>query len=466
MNKKKGIKIPHTMAILFCVMICMAVLTYLVPSGMYNRTVNEIGKKVVDPSSFHLVKHTPVTIMQFLSAIPDAFVAAGQVIGLTLFPGGAIMVLRKVGIIDAAIEALARKVEGKGIVVIPILMFIFALIDCFIGTPELCMVYIPIVTPLMFRLGFDSITTMATVVLGSAVGFTAGIANPFTIVIAQKLCDLPLYSGWQFRIVTFAVFYLVGVTYIMRYGRKVLAHPEISSMYELDAQKRQQYQQEAGDRGQLTTRQAIAGVWTVGLFAIMLFGTLKFGWDCPQMSGIFIAIGIGAGLICGMDSRSICVNFAEGCKDCIMGALFITLSRAISIILSEGKVIDTIVYGCAQLLTKFPTQIVILGIFAVVTILNFFISSGSGKAVMLFPILSPLADICGITRQTAILSYQFGDGITNMFWPTNGTQGACLGITGIPWDKWAKFYLPLAVTWSVIGCVFLVVAQLIHFGPF
>lgn len=137
MNKKKGIKIPHTMAILFCVMICMAVLTYLVPSGMYNRTVNEIGKKVVDPSSFHLVKHTPVTIMQFLSAIPDAFVAAGQVIGLTLFPGGAIMVLRKVGIIDAAIEALARKVEGKGIVVIPILMFIFALIDCFIGTPEL-----------------------------------------------------------------------------------------------------------------------------------------------------------------------------------------------------------------------------------------------------------------------------------------------------------------------------------------
>ncbi len=466
MEKKQEIKIPHTMAIMFTVMFIMAVMTYIIPSGVYDRTVNEIGKKVIDPNSFHIVKHTPVTIMQFLSAIPDGFVAAGSVVGICLFPGGSINVLRKIGIIDAAIEALARKVEGKGIIVIPILMFIFALIDCFIGTPELCVVYLPIVMPLMFRLGFDSITAMATVVLGSSVGFTAGIANPFTIVIAQKLCELPLYSGWQFRLLTFFTFYLIGVLYIIRYGRKVLAHPELSPMYETDSLKREQYKEEKRADGTLSTRQTIAGLWTVSLFVIMLYGTLKFGWDCPQMSGIFIAIGVGSGLICGMETRKICVDFADGCKECIMGALFVAMSRGVSILLAEGKIIDTIVYGCSNLLIKFPAQVVIIGIFIVVTILNFFIGSGSGKAVMLFPILSPLADVCKITRQTAILSYQFGDGITNMLWPTGGTQAACLGISGIPWNKWAKFYLPLAITWSLVSCVFLVIAQAIHLGPF
>ena len=329
------------------------------------------------------------------------------------------------------------------------------------------MVYIPIVMPLMLKLGFDTLTTMGTVVLGSAIGFTAGIANPFTIVIGQKLCDLPLYSGWQFRIVTFIVFYLVGVIYMVRYGKKVLADPSRSSMYQEDiAIRKRVLGASSGVQNTMTFRKKIASIFTVALFIFMFVGIMAFGWDVAEMSGLFLVIGVGAGLIAGLDTRTLCVTFSDGCKDVMMGALFISIARGTAIVMEEGQIIDTIVHGCATFLTNMPSQFVVLGIFLIVTVLNFFVSSGSGKAVMLFPILSPLADICGITRQTAILAYQFGDGLTNMFWPTNGVQGACLGIIGIPWNKWAKFYGPLLLIWCLLGCVFLLIAQAIQFGPF
>ena len=465
--EKKRFQIPHTMVLLTVCIIVMAILTYILPAGVYDRVESASGRTVVDPNSFHYVEPTPVGPVQLMKAIPEGFEAAVSVVVLTLFSGGCIMILRKIGIIDAAIEAFANKIEGRGIVAVPILMFVFALIDCFIGTPELCMVYIPIVMPLMLKLGFDTLTTMGTVVLGSAIGFTAGIANPFTIVIGQKLCDLPLYSGWQLRIVTFIVFYLVGVIYMIRYGKKVLADPSRSSMYQEDIAIRERVLgASSGVQNTMTFRKKVASVFTVALFIFMFVGIMAFGWDVAEMSGLFLVIGVGAGLIAGLDTRTLCVTFSDGCKDVMMGALFISIARGTAIVMEEGQIIDTIVHGCATFLTNMPSQFVVLGIFLIVTVLNFFVSSGSGKAVMLFPILSPLADICGITRQTAILAYQFGDGLTNMFWPTNGVQGACLGIIGIPWNKWAKFYGPLLLIWCLLGCVFLLIAQAIQFGPF
>ena len=160
------------------------------------------GNTVVDPNSFHTVESTPVTFMQFLTSIPRGFVEAGWVVAMTIFVGCGFRIVEKIGVIPAGIEHLAKKYEKRGTAVIPLLMFIFALCDAFIGMPELCIVYVPIVLPLMMRLGFDSITACATVLCGSAAGFSAALTNPFTIVIGQNISGLPLYSGWQFRIVT------------------------------------------------------------------------------------------------------------------------------------------------------------------------------------------------------------------------------------------------------------------------
>lgn len=467
MRQKRKIEIPHTMVLLTTCVILVAILTYILPAGVYDRVVNAVGKTVVDPNTYHTIEQTPTTFTQLLTAIPKGMIAAASIVALTLFSGGCIMILRRVGIIDAAIDAFAYKIEGHGVLAIPILMTIFALIDSFIGTPELCMVYIPIVMPLMIRLGFDSLTAMATVVLGSATGFTAGLANPFTIAVGQKLCGLPLYSGWQFRIVSFVSFLVVGAAYIIHHGLKVLRNPQASSMYLEDEAKRARYCNRQDDRElKLSFRKKIASIYVVVLFVLMLVGILMLHWDLEEMTGMFIIIGVGGGVIGGMKTREICVSMADGCRDVMMGALFISIARATAIVMQEGNIVDTIVYYSAKFITSMPSQFVIIGILCIVTLLNFFVSSGSGKAVMLFPILSPLASICGVTQQTAVVAYQFGDGLTNMFWPTNGVQGACLGIAGIPWNKWARFYTPLLITWYVLAIAFLFLAQFIQLGPF
>ncbi len=464
-KKKKGIQMPHTVAILFCCLLFVALLTYIIPAGNYNRVENETGTTVVDPNSFEYTDSSPVTPMGVLTSISNGFKGSASILALTLFSSGSIILLRKIGVIDAAMSALARKMEGKGIWVIPVLMTVFALIDNFIGTPELCMIYIPIVMPLMFRLGFDSITTMATVVLGSAAGFTGAISNPFTVAIGQKVCDLPLYSGWQFRIVVLFVVLLLGIIYVMNYARKVQKDPSYSSMYMADAAKRAEFLGKENNQT-LTGRQKAAGIYAVIVFVSAMVGIIAFHWDMPEMTGMFLLMGIGAGFISGMGTRQICVTFIDGCKETMAGVVFITLARATYVVMTEGNIIDTIVHGMAGMLNKLPSQLTIVGVLLAVTILNFFVSSGSGKAVMLFPLLSPLADLCGITRQTAVLAYQFGDGFTNMFWPTNGVQGACLGITGIPWNKWARFYFPLLCIWYIAAIAFLLIAQAIQFGPF
>ncbi len=432
LRKKRKREMPNTMVILVGCMAVMALLTYLLPAGAYDRVVNEAGSTVIDPSSYHHITRTPVSLMGFLRSIPTAFEDTAQIIAMTFFSSGAIMILRKIGVIDSAMESLAKKFEGRGTMAIPILMFVFALIDSIIGTPELCIVYVPIILPLMFRLGFDSITGVATVILGSAAGFSAALTNPFTIAIGQKLCDLPLYSGWQFRIVTFLVTYLIGAVYVVRYGKSVLKTPECSRMYQEDLSEKARMLRNQGVAGNMTVRQKLAGIYTVVLFVGMILGLIVLKWDMPEMTACFLAIAIGAGVMGRLSAGEICDGIVEGFKDVVVGVILIILARAAYVIMAEGNIVDTIIYYLAQFLVNLPAQMTVIGVLAIVTLLNFVIASGSGKAVMLFPILAPLADICGITRQTAVLSYQFGDGFTNVFWPTSGVLGAVLGIAGFP----------------------------------
>jgi len=469
MKERKKFKVPHAFVILaFCITV-MSIVTYFIPAGMYDRITNADGTMVVDPNSFHIVESTPVTLMQFFTAIPRGYVEAAWVVALTLFVGCGFAVVQKIGVIPAGIEHLAKKYEKKGVMVIPVLMFIFALCDAFIGTPELCVVYVPIVLPLMLRLGFDSVTACAVVLCGSAAGFSAALTNPFTIVIGQNICGLPLYSGWQFRIITFIVTWAIGVAYVIRYAKKVQSKPEISSVYEEDIPKRQRFLAEAMKyEGGLTLglRQKIAGFYSVALLAVMLVGIISFKWDVPEMCAVFLFIGIGAGVIAGMDLDDLCETLIAGCQDMMIGALVIGVARGISVVMNDGQIIDTIVHGLASLLQNVPAALTVIAVLIAVTFLNFLIPSGSGKAVVLFPILSPLSDIIGITRQTAVVAYQFGDGFTNYFWPTSGYFMATLAIGGVAWQKWARFYVPLLCAWLGSSTIFLLIAQFIKLGPF
>lgn len=463
------VKVPHAFVILtFCITV-MSIATYFIPAGSYDKVLNDKGINVVDPSTFHVIESTPVSFMQYFTAIPRGFVEASWVVALTLFVGCGFAVVQKIGIIPAGIEHLAKKYENKGVMIIPLLMFVFALTDAFIGTPELCVVYIPIILPLILRLGFDSITACAVALCGSAAGFSAALTNPFTIVIGQNISGLPLYSGWQFRICTFVVTWAVGVFYVMRYAKKVKNDPIASAVYHEDLEKRQKFiaQAQSYEGGlKLNARQRLAGYFSVAMLGIMLLGIILLKWDVPEMCAIFLFIGIGAGIIAKMNLDDICNQLVVGCQEMMIGALVIGFARGISVVMHDGQIIYTVVHGLASVLGNIPSSMTVIGIFVSVTLLNFLIPSGSGKAVVLFPILSPLADIVGITRQTAVIAYQFGDGFTNVIWPTNGTFMASLMLGGVPWPKWARFYLPLYALWTITSITFLLIAQSIRLGPF
>ncbi|MEZ3435292.1 MAG: AbgT family transporter [Lachnospiraceae bacterium] len=412
MEKKKKFEVPHTMIIMFGCIVFVAILTYILPAGIYERMTNEAGTTIIDPNSYHVIDASPVSFFGLFASIAKGFSETASIIMMTFACSAAVMVLRRIEVIDAAIEFLAKKFENKGVLAIPVLMLIFAMIDSFIGMSELCIIYLPIIMPLIFRLGFDSMTAMAVVSLGTVAGFTAALTNPYTTAISQKMCELPLYSGWEYRLLIFAVLVISGSLYVMRYAKKITANPEASPVYVEDQTTRLKYTSIKSEHA-LGLRQKLSGFFAVGCFVFVIYGIIAFSWDIPEMSGMFLIMGVGAGIISGMKSK-----------------------------------------------------LTIIGMFLLITMLNFFVSSGSGKAVILMPILAPLADLCGITRQTAILAYQFGDGFTNKFWPTNGLTGACLGMAGISYGKWARFYLPVLGIWCVFGGIFLVVAQMINYGPF
>lgn len=457
-------KIPHIFIILISIIFLVAVMSYILPAGEYTRVTGPGGRLIIDPSSFHYVDKNPTTLIQFFEAIPTGFVEAGWVVVLTFCVGGGFVVLKKTGTIHSCIHYLSRRLAKRGIVIIPILMMTFALIDCFIGMCELTMVYVPIILPLILALGFDSITACAIALCGSAAGFTAALANPFTVGIGQKIAGLPLYSGWQFRLAVFILMTSVAIIYVMRYARSIQKDPERSQMYEQDQRTRNDL--EIHDEPKVSVRQTLAGLTALGLFILMVYGVFNWSWDMPQIGAIFISIGIFSGLVAGMKGNQICETFYEGCNDVLLGALIVGIARGVGVVMTNAKIIDTIIYGLASMVQNLHGSITSVGMLIVQTLLNFLIPSGSGQTVVSMPIMAPLADIVGVTRQTAVLALQFGDGFSNILYPVSGYFMATLALGRVPWEKWVKFILPLFFIWTGLAAIVLMIAQTIQWGPF
>ncbi len=459
--------VPHTFIILLALILVIGISTNFITDGTYDRVYDEVtGRNLVDPTSYHEVEKNPMTIVQFFDSAVDGFVDAGYVIALTFAVGGGFFVLEKAGIITGAISMLARKMKDKGIWMIPILMCAFALCDCFVGMCELTMVYVPIILPLMLAMGFDSMTAAATALIGSQVGFTLALANPFTTIIGQKITGLPLMSGWEYRLIMMVCFLAVAITYVCRYAKKVQKNPQASSMYAIDLKTRETMDPSTLQTATLNGRQKAAGVVAIAIFVLMVFGVIKWGWDMPEIGGSFVAIGIIGGIVAGMSGDDICAAFIEGSTNVLEGALIIGVSRGIAVVMANASITDTIVHAMAGVLQNVPSAFSAVGMVVIQTVIEFFVSSGSGQAVATMPIMAPLADLIGLTRQTAVMACQFGDGLTNILYPVSGYFIATIGLAKVPYEKWVKFFMPLLLVEWAMTIVFMVIAQAIHWGPF
>ncbi|MGW7931440.1 Na+/H+ antiporter NhaC family protein [Staphylococcus xylosus] len=460
-KSKKKFKMPHIYVILFVFGVIATIATYIVPSGEFKRIKGPEDREMVDADSFHYITSAPVGIVDFISIIPRGLIEAGEIVFFTLIIGGMFMVLRRTGIIEIAVDNLARRFIYKSIFIIPVLTTVFAIVATLIGTAELSLVYIPVIIPLIIALGYDSITATAIALCGTVVGFTVGVLNPINTGLAQKLSGIPVFSGISLRIILFIVVLAVTIVFIMRYAKKVQKQPTLSSVYEDDSEKRELYQHITEHAPTTATTRQKWGIAVIfAFFIILVYGVTTQGWFMVEMAGLFIFMGVIVGFVSGLSMQTICEAFNDGFKDVLMGAIIVGLARSIAVVLEDGKIMDTIVHGLGSVIDGTTPTIAVIGMYAVQMLINFIISSGSGQALVTMPIMAPLADMLGITRQTAVLAFQLGDGFTHIFYPTSGYFMAALAIGGVSYTKWIRFFFPLFIIWVVISIITLIIAQL------
>ena len=465
-EKKKKFKVPHTYVLLFALIIIMALLTYVIPAGQYQKIEGPEGRMIVDPNSYTSVDSNPAKPFDILKAFPKGLAAAQSIVFFIFIVGGSFNIVNQTGAIEAGIGKVALSLKGKEVLMIPIIVFIFSLGGATIGMAEEAIVFVPIGIALARALGYDAVTGMAIVALGAAAGFTSGFMNPFTVGVAQGIAGIePMFSGMGLRLIIWVCTLILVIGYIYRYANKVKKDMKNSYVYELEMQEKDMAIDLSAIRKMNNKDILVLLIFAVGM-GVLVFGVFKYGWYITEIAAIFLAIGIFSGIAAGMNLDDIAKHFIIGAKDMTTGALVVGLARGLLVVMEGAVIIDTIVYGLAAAISQLPKTISAIGMLLVQSFLNFIIPSGSGLAATTMPIMSPLADVIGVTRQTAVLAYQFGDGITNSLIPTSGVLMANLSIAKIKYEEWFKFVGPLMILWTLLGCIFMVIAVMIGYGPY
>ncbi len=463
--KKKKFKVPHTYVILFSLIIIVAILTYLIPAGQYQKVESADGRMVVDPNSYITVDSNPAKIFDVFKAFPKGLGAAQSIVFFIFIVGGSFNIINNTGAIEAGISKIAIGLKGKELLMIPIIVFVFSIGGITIGMAEEAIVFVPIGIALARALGYDAIVGMAMVALGAAAGFTSACMNPFTVGVAQTIAELPMFSGIGLRIVIWACTLVLITAYIFRYANKVKANPKASYVYELEQTEKHNVIDLTNVKKMGTSDILVLLIFVAGM-ALIVFGVFKYEWYITEIAAVFLAMGILSGVAAKMSFDDIASGFIEGARGIVVGALVVGLARGLLVIMEGSLIIDTVVHGLASIITALPKVLSSIGMLLVQSIINFFIPSGSGQAAVTMPIMTPLADVIGLTRQTAVLGFQFGDGISNSIIPTSGVLMANLSVAKIKYEDWFKFVYPLMLLWTLMAAVFMVIATLINYGPF
>ncbi|MBA5729058.1 putative basic amino acid antiporter YfcC [Aerococcaceae bacterium INB8] len=459
---------PHTYVLLFSFIIIAAILSWIVPAGEFERVM--VGEReIINPDSFAYVTSNPQGIFEVLKSIPRGFARTQDISYFLFVTGGSFLIINKTGMIESALSRIVSSLKGKEALVIPVVVLIMGLAGSTIGLSEETIVFIALGVSLARAIGYDSLIGVGMIGLGAGVGFTSGFMNPFSVGVAQSIAELPLFSGIELRLVLFVVLWIVTSLYLILYGKRVKADLSNSIVYdeEMAARSHSDYQDlNSADNIEFTTKQKIIAAVFVGGFVIIAYGVMSLGWFITEIGAVFLGMGLISGLIYGMRPGDLADNFIEGAKDMMYAALIVGLAQSLVIIMEDAMILDTLINGLTGAISNLPSVLSAAGMYVVQIIINFFISSGSGQAAVTMPIMIPLADALDVTRQTAVLSYQLGNGFLDSIMPMSGILMAQLAIADIPYKKWVKFAMPLMGIWLAIGLVFIIFAQLVGYGPF
>jgi uncharacterized ion transporter superfamily protein YfcC len=430
------IRLPHPLVLLVACIVTAAALTWVLPAGQYDRREDpDAGREVVVPGTFHPVPATPVGPFETLVAIPRGMADAGSSIFYVFLVGGAFAVVERTGALARLVEALARRLSDRGIWAIPIVGFAFAWGGILIQMQEELIAFVPVLLLLVQRLGFSPLTAVAISLGASAVGASFSFINPFQVGIAQKVAQLQPLSGWEFRSVALLAAWLVWIGGTMRYARRIQTAPApVEPM--------------TGASGELPVppagwRQTVVLVLVLATFVMFVIGVKWLGWDFDQLSGLFFVMGVAAGLIGGLGIGGTAEGYVEGFRSMAYAALLIGFARGIFVVLEQGHVVDTVVHGLLTPLARLPVTLSALGMMAFHAVVHLPVPSTSGQAVLTMPLLVPLSDLIGLSRQVTVLAYQYGAGLCELVTPTNGALMAMLAASGVRYEEWLRFLLPV-----------------------
>ena len=461
LEKKKKFSLPSTPVLLFLIIVVIMILTYVIPAGTYERVLDEAsGRNVVDPSSFQYVEQSPVNPWKMFVSIPDAFVEVGNIIFLIAFGFFWVYSVMQSGALTSAINKLLGSKAKDSKLFIPICMFIFAIAGSTYGELETVYGLVPIFVALAIALGYDAIVGLCMCFVGVATGFASATTNAFTIGVAQSIAELPIFSGLVYRWIIFFVQYAVMTFMVMRYANKVKKNPEASYVKDCDFSS---FELERVENVEFTAKQKVILISMIFTVATIVYGSLKLGFWINEMSAVFIISALIISIIAGFKPEQIKDNLLTAFKEMAIGMVVVGLARAILIIMQNGVIIDTVVHGLASVTAGLGRMGSAIGMLVAQNIINFFIPSGSGQATAIMPIMVPLGDLAGVTRQVTVLAYQFGDGYSNMLWPTCSVATMC-GIGKIPLDRWYKFFIPVYAVCFCVQVILLIIAVMIGYA--
>ncbi len=525
-------KVPHTYVIVFGIVLVSAILTWIIPAGEFDRTqkMMDNGKErtVIVDNSYHEVDSSPQT-WQVFSSIFNGFVTQANIIVFILLIGGAFWILNASKALDVGILAFlttTKKFErnktlkriGVDNIVMIMIMLLFSSFGAIFGMSEETIAFVIILVPLAISMGYDSIVGVSLVYVAAHLGFAGAVLNPFTIGIAQGISDIPVFSGWEYRIICWLVINAIGFTFILLYARRIKRNPQKSLTYEVDKFWRKHKSENEEKIKYYTPNSAwisylviiaillvfsgyfpssflqignspfyfpaipVASLlflitsyfalkksvhfYILNLLAFtvvfLIIGVMGYEWYVMEIGTLFFGMGLASGIAMNKSANDITKLFIDGAKDIFSAAFIVGIAGGIIIILEDGKIVDTIMYSLAKSMQSVGKEGSLGIMYGIQTFLNVIIPSGSAKAALTMPIMAPFSDLIGIARQSTVLAFQFGDGFTNMITPTSGVLIGCLGIAKVPYNVWFKFIWKLILVLIVVG--FLLMLPTLYFN--
>lgn len=436
-------KVPHTYVIIAILIVLCAVLTWILPGGQY--VTADDGTL-----SYEQTDAVPQT-WQVFSAVYHGFVKQAGIIVFILVVGGVFWLLNATGAVDAGIRRLIAGIGKKDKIVLLALTILFSLAGAVFGMSEETIPFVGIVVPLVLSMGYDAIMGLLVVYVASNIGFSSAFLNPFTVGIAQGMADLPLFSGMGYRLFCWGFLTILLCVFVVLYARKTRKAP--AEVETLSAQP-------------LTARQTwILAVLFLTIVALVV-GVTCWGWYMPEITGLFLAMGILCGIIAGFPAGRIADEIVAGAKDILSAALVVGLASGIIVILQDGKVVDSILHAMQSGLDGNGEVASLTAMYFIQAVINVLIPSATAKAAITIPIMAPFSDLVGVSRQAMVLAFQFGDGFTNMITPTSGVLMAALAMARVPYEKWVRWIWKMVVALLVLGLVLLLLTLILPLQGF